>query len=201
MPGERGKLACQHLAQHPINRLNASGFSKFLWRDGSLALLAMLLWQTGSDSGRLAIPTGLLTLYCGFALHEWGHVAGARLSQALIYPARSIAAPFIYNFDATANSSRQFLATSVAGFIATAIFLLLFWWVLPDSGAGLIAQRGAAVLAAATVIFEFPIAIAVALGRPIPSLVLLPDQRQQRLPDNAGSPPRFSTAKEPLTHD
>lgn len=167
-------------------------------RDLLIAALTVGLWISGWPDGPVSGVgiwlLGLLTVYCGFSLHEWGHVLGARLSGATIYPARSLLAPFLYNFDAQANLPRQFLATSVTGFAATGLFVAVYLWMLPDTGAGLIAQRGALLLATLTVVFEFPIAIAVAFGKAVPDLRLFADQR--------GNPTSSTPASQKeFTHD
>ena len=54
--------------------------------------------------------------------------------------------------------SPQFLIMSLAGFAATAVFVLGFLlWMPQDQQAGRIALRGALVLAGLTLLFEFPI--------------------------------------------
>lgn len=147
-------------------------FLPILARDIAIAAITVALWCTQAPTGDGAWLLGLLTVWCGFALHEWGHVYGAWRSKAAIEPAPKLWSPFIYHFPVAGNTRAQFLSTSIWGFVATALFLGLYWLLLPDQGAGLIAKYGASVLAILTVVFEFPIAIAVARGRAVPELHL-----------------------------
>lgn len=141
------------------------------------AWFASIASEPGAAATRLAQIAGALTVLSAFLLHEWGHWLGARWSGAQIYAPGFIASPFLYNFDAQENSRRQFLLTSVCGFAATGLFLLFFYFGLPADHPGTtIARYGGTALATLTLLFEVPIAIAVALGRPVPSLKLFPDQ-------------------------
>lgn len=164
-------------------------FRKILIRDLALLALTLAAWlwlPTAEPAGPWAIAG--LTLLCAFLFHEWGHWLGARWSAATIYPPKHLFSGFLYNFDAQRNSRRQFLTTSVAGFVATGLFLLLFFFALADTHpATPLIRTGAGVLAGLTVIFEFPIAIAVALGKPVPALALFSDNRDQL--QAAGPPP------------
>ncbi|MEM1231257.1 MAG: hypothetical protein AAGI15_12015 [Pseudomonadota bacterium] len=139
----------------------------------ALTLTCWLLTHTATDSalpGRLA---GGLAILSAFLLHEWGHWLGARWSRSRISLPATLASPFLYNFDAQQNNRRQFLITSVAGFAATGVFLVAYFLLLPDSHPGTaLACNGALVLATLTLVFEVPIAIAVAAGWPIPELKL-----------------------------
>ena len=157
-------------------------FAKIFTRDIALLTLTLAAWQWLDPAGPMTswLITAL-TLLCAFLFHEWGHWLGARWSHAIVYPPTHLFSGFLYNFDAQRNSRCQFLVTSIAGFIATGLFLLLFYLGLPEHHPATSSIRaGAAVLAALTVIFEFPIAIAVALGKPIPALALFRDARKQR---------------------
>lgn len=141
------------------------------------AWFVTLASSPGTTNASLAQIAGGLTVLSAFLLHEWGHWLGARWSGAQIYAPSFIASPFLYNFDAEQNTPRQFLLTSVFGFAATGLFLLLFFFALPaEHPATTIARYGGTALATLTLVFEVPIAIAVALGRPVPSLKLFPDR-------------------------
>ena len=156
-------------------------FKRIFIRDLALLALTLAAWLLlpTTELGGPWVIAGL-SLVCAFLFHEWGHWLGARWSTAIIYPPNHLFSGFLYNFDAKRNSREQFLTTSVAGFIATGLFLLLFFLALEDTHpATPLVRTGATVLAALTVIFEFPIAIAVALGKRVPALALFRDNRDQ----------------------
>ncbi len=141
------------------------------------AWLGSLAIDSGTAATRLAQIAGALTVLSAFLLHEWGHWLGARWAQAQIYAPGFIASPFLYNFDAQENTRAQFLLTSVSGFAATGLFLLFFFFGLPADHPGTtIARYGGVALATLTLVFEVPIAIAVALGRPVPHVALFPQR-------------------------
>ncbi len=161
-------------------------FRRIALRDGALMATtsACWLWLDPAQSTYLVWFTAALTLASAFVFHEWGHLLGARISQARVYPPTHLASIFLYNFDAELNSRRQFLWTSILGFVATGLFLAIFFFGLPATHpATALVQIGALGLAGLTVVFEFPIAIAVALGRPIPQLKLFADRRSRANPE------------------
>jgi hypothetical protein len=117
----------------------------------------------------LSIASGAGAGVCAFLLHEWGHLAGARMRGARVESARNLASPFLFSFDSKNNDARQFLSMSFAGFAATGIFLLVFWLWLPlDWLAGRIAMGIALFLASLTVLIEFPLAFRVLRGKALP---------------------------------
>jgi len=153
--------------------------SRFVVRDTLLLLFALALWILAPMLPVLAVPAAIASGLVAFELHEWGHWLGATKVRAAITPARSLLSPFLFNFDSKANSRRQFLAMSWPGFLATAVFLVIFQWGLPDThpAATLTRQIGWG-LAAVTIIIEIPLALWTLAGGRIPPVpVFLPGKR------------------------
>ena len=153
--------------------------SRFVVRDALLLLLALSLWFLTLTFPALAIPAAVTTGLIAFELHEWGHWFGAAKAHAVITPARSLFSPFLFNFDSKANSRRQFLAMSWPGFLATAVFLAIFQWGLPDTHpATTLTRQVGWGLAAVTIIIEIPLALWTLAGGRIPPVpVFLPGKR------------------------
>jgi len=106
---------------------------------------------------------------CAYNLHEWGHLVGAHLTHSVYVPAKRLISPFLFSYDAERNTRRQFLIMSLAGFGATAMFVVAFlWWMPQDQTAGRIALRGALILAGLTVVIEFPIFFRALFGSTVP---------------------------------
>jgi hypothetical protein len=117
----------------------------------------------------LSIGAGVGATICAYNLHEWGHLIGAHLTRSVYVPARRLISPFLFSYDADRNTRRQFLIMSLAGFAATALFVVAFLlWMPQDQQAGRIALRGALVLAGLTVVIELPIFFRALLGNTIP---------------------------------
>jgi hypothetical protein len=151
-------------------------FRRFVIRDTAILLATILAWwgslaaEPGSTlASTLSITAGAGAAICAFNLHEWAHVVGAHLSHSVYVPAKRIYSPFLFSYDDEHNSRGQFLVMSLSGFAATAAFVAAFLlWMPQDQQAGRIALRAALVLAALTVIFEFPIFFKALLGKKVP---------------------------------
>lgn len=142
-------------------------------------LFALALWILAPMFPALAVPAAIATGLVAFELHEWGHWLGATKAHAVITPARSLFSPFLFNFDSKANSRRQFLAMSWPGFLATAGFLVVFQWGLPEMHpATTLTRQIGWGLAAVTIIIEIPLALWTLAGGRIPPVpVFLPGKR------------------------
>lgn len=117
----------------------------------------------------LSIGAGVGAAICAYNLHEWGHLIGAHLTRSVYTPAKRLISPFLFSYDAVHNTRRQFLIMSLAGFAATALFVVAFWlWMPQEQQAGRIALRGALILAGLTVVIEFPIFFRALLGTTVP---------------------------------
>ena len=151
-------------------------FRGFAIRDLTILVVAIAAWwwsvtvEPESTLHRvLSVVAGVGAAICAYNLHEWGHLLGAHLTDSVYVPARRLYSPFLFAYDADKNTRHQFLVMSLAGFAATAIFVLAFLlWMPQDQQAGRIALRGALILASLTVIIEFPIFFRAALGTKVP---------------------------------
>ncbi|KPK15897.1 MAG: hypothetical protein AMJ62_07840 [Myxococcales bacterium SG8_38] len=151
-------------------------FRRFAIRDLLILAATVGLWWLSlavapgtTLASVLSISAGVGAAVCAYDLHEWGHLLGAHLTDSVYVPARRVISPFLFSYDAERNTRAQFLVMSLAGFAATAVFVLALWlWMPQDQLAGRIAWRGALVLAALTVVIELPIFFRALLGKTVP---------------------------------
>jgi hypothetical protein len=151
-------------------------FWRFAMRDVLIVVGTIGLWWASLSvepgaalQSALSIGAGVGAAICAYNLHEWGHLLGAHLTDSVYVPARRLISPFLFSYDAERNTRRQFLVMSLAGFAATAIFVVGFLlWMPQDQQAGRIALRGALLLAGLTVVIELPIFLRAALGNTVP---------------------------------
>lgn len=151
-------------------------FRRFALRDVGILLATVAAWwlsvSVDADTtlrSALSISAGVGAAICAYNLHEWGHLLGAHLTDSVYVPARRLISPFLFSYDDERNTRHQFLVMSLAGFAATAIFVVAFWlWMPQDQQAGRIALRGALVLAGLTVVIELPIFFRALLGKTVP---------------------------------
>lgn len=154
-------------------------FWALLLRDAVLVALTVALWrytlQAGPAHGiggyALHLATGLMTVLCGFFLHEWGHLIGAWMAgAAFVLPASPVETPFLFRFNNVRNSVGQFTAMSIGGFVASIAFVTwlplgLPWGLL----ATYIAEGLTALGVLATLVIEVPGLVKVMRGAPMPS--------------------------------
>lgn len=118
-------------------------------------------WQEVSGlalAGLLSVATAFLAGFVlGTLVHEWGHLAGARVAGAR-YTIPAKPGLFVFDFDFAQNSPRQFLTMSWGGQVGGALAVLLLWLAVPLDTAGramlVSAAAGAAVFAAG---IEWPV--------------------------------------------
>lgn len=145
-------------------------FQGFFWRDAFIGLLTIGVWLVPASGDGMEIARGVLLGLCALLLHEYGHLLGATLRGARVNPA-PLWSPFLFDLDTRHSTRTQLLWSSYAGFMATALFLLLFWTCLPlERLAGRVAMGIGLFLATLTVVIEFPIAWRIARGYPVPRL-------------------------------
>jgi hypothetical protein len=140
-------------------------FRPFAVRDVSILLGTVVAWwwsltaEPGSAlASALSITAGVGATVCAYNLHEWGHLLGAFATHSVFVPAKRLYSPFLFSYDAERNTRNQFLVMSLAGFAATALFVVAFLlWMPQDQQAGRIALRGGLILAGLTVVIELPI--------------------------------------------
>jgi hypothetical protein len=152
---------------------------KLLARDLAIVSLAVVLWPlaapwsagTGAVSDFVGLLLGLLVGVCAFLLHEWGHLLGAVAARSRFQPPASLASPFVFTFDSRANSRRQFLIMSFAGFVATALGVWAAYAALPSELLATRVARGAVVfLAFLGVVLEVPLVVYSLVARRVPPI-------------------------------
>jgi len=151
-------------------------FRRFAIRDLTILLGTAVLWwlSFSADASSalrtaLSIGAGVGAAICAYNLHEWAHLIGAHLTHSVYVPAKRLISPFLFSYDAEHNTRSQFLIMSLAGFAATAVFVVGYLlWMPQDQQAGRIALRGALILAGLTVVIEFPIFFRALFGRKVP---------------------------------
>jgi hypothetical protein len=151
-------------------------FRRFAIRDLTILLGTAVLWwlSVSADAGSslataLSIGAGVGAAICAYNLHEWAHLIGAHLTHSVYVPAKRLISPFLFSYDAEHNTRSQFLIMSLAGFAATALFVVAYvLWMPQDQQAGRIALRGALILAGLTVVIEFPIFFRALFGNKVP---------------------------------
>jgi hypothetical protein len=154
-------------------------FVKLLARDIAILALAVLAWPlaapltagTGAISDFTGLLLGLLLGVCGFLVHEWGHLLGVLATRSAVQPPASLRSPFVFTFDSRANSRRQFLIMSFAGFAATALALWVVYGALPPELLASRVARGAVVfLAFLGVVLEVPLVVYALVARKVPPI-------------------------------
>lgn len=144
-------------------------FRGFAYRDCTILITTLFFWVRGIDAFPAQVALGVATALCALLLHEWAHLYGACRAGAVVHPAPSILSPFLFDLDSNNNSVAAFVTTSIWGFCATGVFVVMF---LCTFRGGSVAEQtaliGAGILAALTVLIEFPIAWWVARGGRIP---------------------------------
>ncbi len=151
-------------------------FRHFAIRDLAILFATIALWSLSLQVDRssaahawLSIAAGIGAAVCAYNLHEWGHLIGAHLTDSVYTPAKRLISPFLFAYDAEHNTRGQFLVMSLAGFAATAVFVVAFLlWMPQDQQAGRIALRGALVLAGLTAVIELPIFFRALFGNTVP---------------------------------
>lgn len=148
-------------------------------RDGLLIGLAVLLWVWTLDAGpaqtatgcALHLGTALMTVLCGYLLHEWGHLIGALLVRANVVLPRMFESPFLFRFDLHRNSRRQFTWMASGGFVSSLLLVVFLVIALPQ---GLLATQIALALVTLGVLATFVIEVpefwgVVVKGGPLPT--------------------------------
>ena len=142
----------------------------------ALVFVVALSLFAAADSWSTITGLGIATVLCvvtgalaGITLttlvHEWFHYLGARYSGAA-YDIPHKQGLFLYNWDFTHNSVRQFLIMSVAGSVGGILALSILWISVPADSWGRAALQGGAI---ASVVFaayiEWPVIRRVRISR------------------------------------
>ena len=154
-------------------------FFAFLLRDSLIILLLVALWLYTLGLGKphdlwsvaVHVATGLLTVFVGYLLHEWGHLLGAGAAGGtFVLPATVTETLFLFRFDNVRNSRRQFFSMSLGGFASSILVVAFLFSALPWSLlASWIALGLTAAGVLATLIIEVPEFMGVWRGGPMPT--------------------------------
>lgn len=118
----------------------------------------------------LSISGGLACAVMGFLLHEWGHLAGSRMTGAVVHIAPDLWSPLLFHFDTSTNDRRQFISMSMGGYLASAAWLTLVFAVADSSRwSGRVALGFVFIGVVATFVAEVPTTIRVWRGGPQPT--------------------------------
>ena len=139
----------------------------------ALALVCLLtlvnLWELTADARYASYIAAIWGFLCGLGLshiiHEWCHYAGARLAKSSITLKPKVH-PLFFDFDFTANTSRQFLYLSLGGLVGNFLLLtLLVYSPVGDSIA--MTSLLAAVLGQLVfvLLLELPVSVEVMRGK------------------------------------
>jgi hypothetical protein len=154
-------------------------FVKLLARDLAIAAVAFIAWHlaaplsagTGALGDFTGVVLGVLLGACAFLVHEWGHLLGALASGSAVQPPESLRSAFVFRFDSRANTRRQFLAMSFAGFAATALVVWAAYGLLPSELLATRVARGLVVfLTFLGVVLEVPLVVYALVAGKVPPL-------------------------------
>ena len=143
-------------------------FWKFAVRDLLLiSATALAWWALSNSTGGAGLLSDLLGLVLGlafgfsvFLLHEWGHWLGAVLGGSRIHAPDRLSSFYLFSYDSARNSRKQFLAMSLAGFVVTALAIIVAYGPLAEPLQSARVARGAiAFLASLTVFIEIPLLV------------------------------------------
>ena len=142
----------------------------------ALVFVVALSLFAAADSWGTVTGLGIATVLCvvtgalaGITIttlvHEWFHYLGARYSGAA-YDIPDKQGLFLYNWDFTHNSVRQFLMMSVAGSVGGILALGILWTSVPADSWGRAALQGGAIASVVFAAFiEWPVIRRVRVSR------------------------------------
>ena len=139
----------------------------FAIRDAGIVLISLICWVGASQFDALAWIAGGGLALSAYLFHEWSHLWAAHWVGAAVQPAKKWYALFLFNLSPNETSREAFSLISLAGFVATLVYLLVFLG-LPKSVStqtALVLGQGLATL---TLIFEAPIALWAMVKKEVP---------------------------------
>jgi len=154
-----------------VSRLKDHARFHFVLVMGAITLWgAADAWATVSDLGLAQLVSGLNAIIAATivngVLHEWGHLAGARLSGA-VSPAleKRVKYFFMFDFKFDDNDARQFLWMSWGGILTPWALVLAVLVLVPIDSFGRVVLLAAFITRAIQVaLFEVPVALRTARG-------------------------------------
>ena len=160
-------------------------FQKFIFRDGALILLTLILWAgfLGVSAGEglvpetLAVLLGVLFGLCAWVLHEWGHVLAALAARSTLRAPSKLFSVYLFGFDNKQHTRGQFVIMALGGFIATGLVFTFIMLTLPQDMLATKVARGLVLLEiAVTVALEVPgLILGVVAYDKLPSVDVLGD--------------------------
>ncbi len=153
-------------------------FKKLAARDVAIAALLIAIWtverrltpRDGALFWLLSLLGGLGYAVMGFLLHEWGHLAGSKLSGSIVHPSPSLTNPLLFHFDTGVNDRRQFLWLSFGGYLASAAWLTFVLATLDTSRwSGRLAIGVVVMGVLGTFVAEVPTTVRAWRGAPLPT--------------------------------
>lgn len=168
-------------------------YLKFALRDaGIIAVAAALWWLLAERSAGVSMladfsgfVVGVLFGVVAFVLHEWGHVVGAWFSGSTMTVNHNLRSPYIFSYDSSDNTLRQFVVMSIGGFVVTAVLVAAYYFYLPDDLlASRVARGGVLFLAFLGVVLEVPLLLFALLSKTVPEVAAV---RVQASRDGASS--------------
>lgn len=164
-------------------------YAKLFARDLAIVSGAVLVWMLGSGlsagPGAVAdfagVVVGAVLGVCALPLHEWGHLLAAVLARSHVRPAESLRSIFVFSFDSQRNSRRQFLVTSVGGWLGTAAAVWVAYGLLPSDLLASRVARGLVVLSVLLVVVtEVPLVVRALWTGRIPRVEIGSDPARER---------------------
>ena len=134
------------------------GWQFYALRDAVIVAVTLLSWWGSQSIETLGIIAGVGLGMSAYLFHEWAHLLAAIRQKASVEFATRWYAIFLFSMRSAVISRRAFFEISLAGFLATLLYLL-FFLSLPPSNVQAVAMLLAQCLATLTLIFEAPIAI------------------------------------------
>lgn len=162
-------------------------FARLLLRDLVISALVVAGWYYGAEwtegagpvADALGVGLGVTGGLVAYLAHEWGHLLGALATGSRVHAPDRMTSGFLFSFDSQANSRKQFVIMSLAGFVVTGIAIAVVYALLPDRYLATRVARGAVLsLSFLTVFVEVPILIwSVLSGSTLPQVeVFQPDR-------------------------
>ena len=142
---------------------------QYALRDMVIFSGSLSCWAGASIDDRLAFPAGLGLALTAYLFHEWAHLFAAQRASAAFKPATRWYALFLFNLSSEETPRESFLEISLAGFVATLIYMVVFL-SLPASLSSETALTLARCLATLTLIFEAPIVLWAIIKNEVPSV-------------------------------
>jgi hypothetical protein len=151
---------------------------RFAIRDASIAGVTAILWWAlahrsageGLAADLAGWVVGVMLFVCAYLAHEWSHLLGALATGSRVELGQRLASGFMFSFPAEGNRLSQFVAMSLAGFLATGLAITFYYVALPDTYlASRVARGGALFLGLLGIVLELPLLLYGIATRSVPA--------------------------------